>query len=94
MLNLCIFIFIVYAVSYSAKVILFGTKRQQRRKSYSVATSAHKTTRQNTSKRKNNVILINTKQSKKTGRKGKLPKRPFLFIIFNYNPRIEVAIAK
>lgn len=31
MLNLCIFIFILYAVSYSAKVILFGSKRKSRR---------------------------------------------------------------
>ena len=31
MLNLCIFIFILYAVSYSVKVILFGSKRKSRR---------------------------------------------------------------
>ena len=69
MLNLCVFIFIVYAASYSAKVILFGNKRQQRRKSYSFASSAHRTYRQNISKRKNNVISIN-KAKNRTQRKN------------------------
>ncbi len=32
MLNLCVFIFILYAVSYSARVILFGNKRARCKK--------------------------------------------------------------
>ncbi|MBQ7794246.1 MAG: hypothetical protein IJ366_06990 [Clostridia bacterium] len=86
MLNLCVFIFIIYAVSYSAKVILFGSKIKKRRQAYRVA--AQKPIRQAGPSRKSNVIQIN--QSKiKTGRKGKRPLRPLIYI-----PKIEVAIAK
>lgn len=80
MLNLCVFIFIIYAVNYSAKVILFGNKREKRRKAYSVATQ--KPIRQTTPSRKNNVISIN--QGKiKAGRKGRLPLRPAFYFIAN-----------
>lgn len=86
MLNLCVFIFIIYAVSYSVKVILFGNKGKKRRKAYSFA--AQKPIRQIKPSRKSNVISINQSKTK-TGRKGKFPLRPLI-----YNPKIEVAIAK
>lgn len=32
MINFCIFVFILYAMSYSVRVILFGSKRKQQRR--------------------------------------------------------------
>lgn len=39
MLNLCIFIFIIYAMSYSVKAILFGGRDKKRRKQSNAARS-------------------------------------------------------
>ncbi|MGN1433632.1 MAG: hypothetical protein ACI4XI_08020 [Ruminococcus sp.] len=76
MLNLCVFIFIIYAVSYSAKVILFGKSGRKSKKAYcsakrataqaSISTKPHK-------RRKPNVVKI---RQTKAGRMGKAPVRP------------------
>lgn len=71
MFNFCLFIFVFYAVSNSARAILFGNNKRkhkalQRRNVHSRAM-----------KRRNNLIYINTiANTQKTGRKGKTPMRP------------------
>ena len=67
MFNFCLFIFVFYAVSNSARVILFGNKKRKRK------VIQRRNVRSRAIKRKNNLIYINTQ---KTGRKGKIPMRP------------------
>ena len=79
MLNLCVFIFVIYAVSYSAKVILFGKSGKKQKKAYCSAKRA--TVQANISnqphkRRKPNVVKI---RQTKAGRIGKAPVRPVLF---------------
>ena len=79
MLNLCVFIFVIYAVSYSAKVILFGKSDKKQKKAYCTARSAtavKNTTPQRRKRSKPNIVKI--KQTK-AGRIGKAPVRPVLF---------------
>lgn len=79
MLNLCVFIFVVYAVSYSAKAILFGKLGKKQKKAYCTARSAtavKNTTPQRRKLSKPNIVKI--KQTK-AGRMGKSPVRPVLF---------------
>ena len=79
MLNLCVFIFVVYAVSYSAKVILFGKASKRRKKSYcssKIATTSTVISSQRQKLSKPNIVKI--KQTK-AGRMGKSPVRPVLF---------------
>lgn len=87
MFNFCLFIFVLYAVSNSAKAILFGNKRRKRK------AIQHRNVRSNTVKRRNNIIYANTQSTclernscrqqlqikhKKAGRKGNIPMRPVL----------------
>lgn len=84
MLNLCVFVFIIYAVSYSAKVILFGRKvKNQKRVCCSVRniTSDMKTTPKQRKHNKPNIVKI---RQTKAGRKGKSSLRP-AFIYISYN---------
>ena len=79
MLNLCVFIFVVYAVSYSAKAILFGKLGKKQKKAYCTARSAtavKNTAPQRRKRSKPNIVKI--KQTK-AGRMGKAPVRPVLF---------------
>lgn len=65
MLNLCVFVFIIYAVSYSAKVILFGRKvKNQKRVCCSVRniTSDTKTTPKQRKHNKPNIVKIRKKK--------------------------------
>lgn len=81
MLNLCVFIFVIYAVSYSAKVILFGQSGKKHRKAcYSArsATAVKNTTPQRRKRSKPNIVKI--KQTK-AGRMGKSPVRPVLISV-------------
>ncbi|MGN0491031.1 hypothetical protein [Ruminococcus sp.] len=91
MLNLCVFIFVIYAVSYSAKVILFGQSGRKRTKAYCSAkraTAQANISNQPHKRRKQNVVKI---RQTKAGRMGKAPVRPVvLYHIF----RIVVAIPK
>ena len=76
MLNLCFFIFVIYAVSYSAKAILFGKLGKKQKKAYCTARSAtavKNTTPQRRKLSKPNIVKI--KQTK-AGRMGKSPVRP------------------
>ena len=80
MLNLCVFIFVIYAVSYSAKVILFGKSGRKRKKAYY---SAKRATAQasisNQSRKHRNPNVVKIRQAK-AGRMGKAPVRPVIFI--------------
>ncbi|MCI2112573.1 hypothetical protein [Ruminococcus sp.] len=79
MLNLCVFIFVIYAVSYSAKVILFGKSGRKRKKAYCSAkraTAQASITNQSHKHRKPSVVKI---RQTKAGRMGKSPVRPALF---------------
>ncbi|WP_294468004.1 hypothetical protein [uncultured Ruminococcus sp.] len=76
MLNLCVFIFVIYAVSYSAKVILFGKSGKKQKKAYCSAkraTAQASITNQPHKHRKPNVVKI---RQTKAGRMGKAPVRP------------------
>ncbi len=105
MLNLCVFIFIIYAVSYSVKEILFPNwgKKTQKAVYKNSSNNAYRNKayrqRQNvvrTSANRRNVKTTKTKKiyDIKTGRLVH-PKRPAVLLseIF-YNPRTFVAIAK
>lgn len=85
MLNLCVFIFVIYAVSYSAKVILFGKSSKKRKRAYCSARNATAKTTIATKQRKRskpNVVKI---RQTKSGRMGKTPVRPlFLKFILTY----------
>ncbi len=72
MLNLCVFVFMIYAVGYSARVILLGEKAQKRRK---VSCTGYRAKAQRSSfsrkldvrpSRKGNIIKL--KQPQKSGR--------------------------
>lgn len=79
MLNLCVFIFVIYAVSYSAKAILFGKSGKKQKKAYCTARSA--TAVKNTTpqrRKRSNPNIVKIKQTK-SGRMGKSPVRPVLF---------------
>ena len=79
MLNLCVFIFVIYAVSYSAKVILFGKSGKKQKKAYCTARSAtavKNTAPQRRKRSKPNIVKI---RQTKAGRMGKAPVRPVLF---------------
>ena len=81
MLNLCVFIFVIYAVSYSAKTILFGKLGKKQKKAYCTARSAtavKNTTPQRRKRSKPNIVKI--KQTK-AGRMGKSPVRPVLISV-------------
>ena len=81
MLNLCVFIFVVYAVSYSAKAILFGKASKRRKKSYcssKIATTSTVISSQRQKLSKPNIVKI--KQTK-AGRMGKSPVRPVLISV-------------
>lgn len=80
MLNLCVFIFVIYAVSYSAKAILFGKFGKKQKKAY--CSAKHATVQANTAtqphkRRKPNAVQI---RQTKAGRMGKAPVRPVIFI--------------
>ena len=79
MLNLCVFIFVIYAVSYSAKAILLGKSSKKQKKGYCAArntTDKTNITPQRCKRSKPNIVKI--KQTK-AGRMGKTPVRPVLF---------------
>ena len=92
MLNLCVFIFVIYAVSFSARAILFGNNRKRRAVAYSsassqkrkknnvrrksVAVKKRKSTVRQHPKRRNNVVPLKSIKTK-TGR-PKNSGRPFL----------------
>ena len=81
MLNLCVFIFVIYAVSYSAKVILSGQSGKKHRKaccSVKRATAVTNIKPQRCKRRKPNIVKI--KQTK-SGRMGKSPVRPVLISV-------------
>lgn len=81
MLNLCVFIFVIYAVSYSAKAILFGKLGKKQKKAYCTARSAtavKNTTPQRCKRRKPNAVKI---RQTKSGRMGKSPVRPVLISV-------------
>lgn len=73
MLNLCVFVFIIYAVSYSAKVILFGRKVKNQSR---VCCSARSTTAETNTTPKQRKLskpsIVKIRQTK-AGRKGKSP---------------------
>ncbi len=89
MLNLCVFIFIIYAVGYSTRTILFGDNSQKRSKAYcnsgamrrktavSKKASVQRKPTVKTAKRKNNIIKFN--KTKKSGRSEK-SKRPVVLL--------------
>ena len=79
MLNLCVFIFVIYAVSYSAKAILFGKTIKKQKKGYCAArntTDKTNITPQRCKRSKPNIVKI---RQTKSGRMGKSPVRPVLF---------------
>ena len=81
MLNLCFFIFVIYAVSYSTKAILFGKSGKNQIKAYCTARSAtavKNTTPQRCKHSKPNIVKIN---QTKAGRMGKSPVRPVLISV-------------
>lgn len=81
MLNLCVFIFVIYAVSYSAKAILFGKLGKKHRKaccSAKRATVQANTATQPHKRRKPNAVQI---RQTKSGRMGKAPVRPVLISV-------------
>ena len=81
MLNLCVFIFVIYAVSYSAKAILFGKLGKKQKKAYCTARSATaktNTTPQRRKLSKPNIVKI---RQTKSGRMGKSPVRPVLISV-------------
>lgn len=81
MLNLCVFIFVIYAVSYSAKTILFGKSGKKQKKAYCAARSA--TAVKNTTpqrRKRSNPNIVNIRQTK-AGRMGKSPVRPVLISV-------------
>ena len=67
MLNLCVFIFIIYAVSYSARVILFGNRRKRRKVAYHTSQKRKVAARKKASP-KNNIILIKSGRLEKSRR--------------------------
>ena len=76
MLNLCVFIFVIYAVSYSARVILFGKSDRKRKRAYCTSKRSAAETKieeQRHRRRKPNVVKLS---QKKSGRMGKAPVRP------------------
>lgn len=82
MLNLCVFIFVIYAVSYSAKVILFGQADKKHRKaccSAKRATAQASKATQPHKHRKPNAVKI---RQKKAGRMGKAPVRPVVLVSY------------
>lgn len=79
MLNLCVFIFVIYAVSYSAKAILFRKSGKKQKKAYCSARSTTAKTNITPQRRKrSNPNIVKIKQTK-SGRMGKSPVRPVLF---------------
>ncbi len=90
MLNLCVFIFLIYAVSYSAKVILFGRKVKNQSR---VCCSARSTTAEtNTTQQRRKLSkpsIVKIRQTK-AGRKGKSSLRP-AFIDISYNSRYQLS---
>lgn len=76
MLNLCVFIFVIYAVSYSAKVILFGKSGKKQRKAYCTARNATAKTNIKPQRRKRSEPNIVKIRQTKAGRMGKSPVRP------------------
>lgn len=90
MLNLCVFIFLIYAVSYSAKVILFGRKIKNQNR---VCCSARSTTAEtNTTQQRRKLSkpsIVKIRQTK-AGRKGKSSLRP-AFIYISYNSRYQLS---
>ncbi|GEM_PF-3957181 len=90
MLNLCVFIFVIYAVSYSAKVILFGKSGKKQKKAYCSAkratAQASKATQPHKHRKPNAVQIRQTK----AGRMGKAPVRPVFLYIQNCGCYSEV----
>lgn len=80
MLNLCVFIFVIYAVSYSAKVILFGKSSKKQKKAYCTARNATVQTNIKPQRRKRSKPNIVKIKQTKAGRMGKSPVRPVVFI--------------
>ena len=81
MLNLCVFIFVVYAVSYSAKAILFGKLGKKQKKAYCTARNAKVQTNITPQRRKlSKPNIVKIKQTK-SGRMGKSPVRPVLISV-------------
>ena len=81
MLNLCVFIFVIYAVSYSAKAILFGKSGKKQKKAYCSARSTTAKTNITPQRRKrSNPNIVKIKQTK-AGRMGKSPVRPVLISV-------------
>ncbi|MCI6616050.1 hypothetical protein [Ruminococcus sp.] len=81
MLNLCFFIFVIYAVSYSTKAILFGKSGKKQIKAYCTARSATAKTNikpQRRKRSKQNIVKI---RQIKSGRMGKSPVRPVLISV-------------
>ena len=69
MLNLCVFVFIIYAVSYSARAILFGNRRKRRKVAYrNTASQKRKVAVRKKASPKNNIIIIKSGRSEKSGR--------------------------
>lgn len=80
MLNLCVFIFVIYAVSYSAKAILFGKSGKKQKKAYCTARNATVQTNIKPQRRKRSKPNIVKIKQTKAGRMGKSPVRPVVFI--------------
>ena len=81
MLNLCVFTFVVYAVSYSAKAILFGKLGKKSKKAYCTARNATVQTNIKPQRRKlSKPNIVKIKQTK-AGRMGKSPVRPVLISV-------------
>lgn len=82
MLNLCVFIFVIYAVGYSAKVILFGKSGKKQKKAYCSAKSAtaqaSKATQPHKHRKPNAVKIRQTK----AGRMRKAPVRPVVLVSY------------
>ena len=81
MLNLCVFIFVIYAVSYSAKVILFGKSSKKQKKGYCTARNATVQTNIKPQRRKHSKPNIVKIKQTKSGRMGKSPVRPVLISV-------------
>ena len=81
MLNLCVFIFVIYAVSYSAKAILFGKLGKKQIKAYCTARSATAKTNIKPQRRKRSKPNIVKIKQTKAGRMGKSPVRPVLISV-------------
>ena len=80
MLNLCVFIFVIYAVGYSAKVILFGKSGKKQKKAY--CSTKHSKAEANTvqqQRRRKNPSVVKIRKTK-AGRMGKAPVRPVILI--------------